>query len=442
MKIRYTFACLLLLVSTQNYAQQKVKEYYPNGALKFIGRYAYTWKQDGFLDVLIQEGPARKYRYKEQREMDELNMIRNMVPTKSYEGFCQFFHPGGEKFYEGTYSHGVPDGKFTYWYKEGNKSAEVNLVNGTADGIWRVWEADGSLRYSYSYKAIPQDSMAVMYTNFFFQDRQEGHDDDDDKTFSTLRYLDRKYVLERVGYPLGAYNKRLRAFKDCIENDLYKVAIWDGKFLLNKKGKPYLEFYFSNNVPSGNWKLWENGVLAFECSFKDGKLATTKDYLEPDNNERFAKLLLQQHEDSLHYERIRNLPPVKIDDPVAIDPGIALDPSPVGASPRPEIFTMVEQMAEFPGGSAGLTAFIQKNLVYPKEARQHNIEGRAIAQIVVKADGHVDIDKIKVLRSLGYGTDEEIIRIMKSMPVWKPGKQNGRAVSVFYTLPVTFKLTP
>ena len=103
-----------------------------------------------------------------------------------------------------------------------------------------------------------------------------------------------------------------------------------------------------------------------------------------------------------------------------------------------EVFTIVEEMPDFPGGTAKLAEYLQKNIKYPQMARESGIQGRVFVNFVVEPDGSVS--NVKVLRSLGGGCDEEAMRVVKSMPKWKPGKQRGKPVRVSYILPVNFKL--
>ena len=103
-----------------------------------------------------------------------------------------------------------------------------------------------------------------------------------------------------------------------------------------------------------------------------------------------------------------------------------------------EIFIEAEIMPEFVGGDIELSKFLSKNILYPKLAKENNIEGRVVVRFVVEKDG--TISNTDILRKLGFGCDEEVIRLIKSMPKWVPGKQNGKPVRVYYTLPIVFKL--
>ena len=103
-----------------------------------------------------------------------------------------------------------------------------------------------------------------------------------------------------------------------------------------------------------------------------------------------------------------------------------------------EVFTIVEEMPSYPGGDAKMYEYLGKNIKYPQIARESSIQGRVFVNFVVEPDGSVT--NVKVLRGIGGGCDEEAMRVVKSMPHWKPGKQRGKAVRVSYTLPVVFKL--
>ena len=103
-----------------------------------------------------------------------------------------------------------------------------------------------------------------------------------------------------------------------------------------------------------------------------------------------------------------------------------------------EVFTIVEEMPSYPGGDVKMYEYLGKNIKYPQIARESGIQGRVFVNFVVEPDGSVS--NVKVLRGIGGGCDEEAIRVVKSMPKWKPGKQRGKAVRVSYTLPVVFKL--
>ena len=103
-----------------------------------------------------------------------------------------------------------------------------------------------------------------------------------------------------------------------------------------------------------------------------------------------------------------------------------------------QIFTVVENDPEFPGGMEALYKYLAQNIKYPQLARDNNITGRVYVTFVVEKDG--SIANPKVLRDIGGGCGQEAIRVVKSMPKWTPGKQRGKAVRVQFNLPVNFSL--
>ena len=102
------------------------------------------------------------------------------------------------------------------------------------------------------------------------------------------------------------------------------------------------------------------------------------------------------------------------------------------------VFEVVERMPQFPGGVAAQVEYFKKNLRYPAEAKKAGTQGRVVVQVVVIKDG--SISNVKVLRGVDPALDAEAIRLVNSMPKWKPGMQKGKAVTVKYTVPVLFSL--
>ena len=103
------------------------------------------------------------------------------------------------------------------------------------------------------------------------------------------------------------------------------------------------------------------------------------------------------------------------------------------------IFEVVEQMPEFPnGGMAGLMQFLSKNIKYPTIAQENGTQGRVTVQFVVNKDGSI-VDA-KVIRGVDPYLDKEALRVIGTMPKWKPGMQRGKPVRVKYTVPVMFRL--
>ncbi len=103
-----------------------------------------------------------------------------------------------------------------------------------------------------------------------------------------------------------------------------------------------------------------------------------------------------------------------------------------------DVFDVVEEMPQYPGGMQAMLSFLQENITYPKDAQEKKISGRVLVTFVVEKDG--SISNVETVKSVFPSLDEEAVRIVKAMPNWKPGKQNGKVVRVKYTLPISFSL--
>lgn len=106
-------------------------------------------------------------------------------------------------------------------------------------------------------------------------------------------------------------------------------------------------------------------------------------------------------------------------------------------SENEEVLIKVEQMPVYPGGNKALRDYLIDNIKYPKEAVEKKIEGKVILTFVVSKEGKVE--NVKIKRSLTRECDKEAVRVVRNMPTWIPGVQDGKIVSVQYTLPITFK---
>ena len=113
----------------------------------------------------------------------------------------------------------------------------------------------------------------------------------------------------------------------------------------------------------------------------------------------------------------------------------------VSEEPAPQskkVYNSVEQMPEFPGGEYALMKYLQQNIQYPPSAIQNNVQGRVVVQFIIDETGQVG--DVKVVRSVSEEVDAEAVRVIKSLPNFEPGRQNGEPVAVWYTLPVSFMM--
>lgn len=120
---------------------------------------------------------------------------------------------------------------------------------------------------------------------------------------------------------------------------------------------------------------------------------------------------------------------------IAPDIGLEESTEPVKSN---EPFTIVEQMPEFPGGDDALMSYLSKNIKYPAYAQENDITGTVLVNFVVNEDGSVT--QAKITKGIKGGCDEEALRVVRNMPRWRPGKQGGQAVRVYFDVPVNFQL--
>jgi len=105
-----------------------------------------------------------------------------------------------------------------------------------------------------------------------------------------------------------------------------------------------------------------------------------------------------------------------------------------------KIYTVIEQMPQFPGGDNALINFVGRSIIYPMEAFENSEQGKVVVRFVVNTEGKVE--KAQVIRSVSPSVDKEALRVINILPAFIPGKQNGKVVNVYYTLPITFRLEP
>jgi TonB family protein len=103
-----------------------------------------------------------------------------------------------------------------------------------------------------------------------------------------------------------------------------------------------------------------------------------------------------------------------------------------------EVLKVVEKMPRFPGGAAALMKFLNENMKFPKAAQDNHVNGIVIANFIVEKTG--ELTRVKITEGIGWGCDEEAMRLVNAMPKWEPGQHRGQAARVYFNLPIRFKL--
>lgn len=410
------YTATLLLCHAGSLQAQKIKEYYPDGKPSFKGNYTYIWSE------------AESYEYPQMEaersalwsnRFNELDQYANIIPRKQYDGKCTFYYINGQVYYTGTYKNGAKEGTFTFYHLNGKLAARRYYDRGMATGTWESWDEQGRMTTQFHYTPFSPEVMREINNMIYAEasgSRTRGGKTYVDSIFSGIY---EQSWRRKIDTRTGQEDELVQTISKYAEKSLFKRSMKDGSFKIWKEGKPYLEFYFKQNKPVGIWKMWEDDVLMAELNL---------DVPRPPKEKRPEPVIRE----------VRLGDPNGSDDPMAIDPGIVAAPS----APEPENekknFTFVEQMPEFPGGQAKMMEYLSKNIHYPQEAIKNGVSGKVFVRFIVTEAGN--IEDVEVVRRVNPLLDREAVRVVKSMPKWKPGKQNGKAVRVYYNLPVQFAL--
>jgi len=192
---------------------------------------------------------------------------------------------------------------------------------------------------------------------------------------------------------------------------------------------------------SGGWRVFVSPKLVLG-SLIVGLGLTGSQKIEAQSQSTIKKTKLRQTENKLN-STIKSSNNVKTDYDIScyLMCDVKIEIEKIGSiedTIKGDIYDIVEQMPLFHGGEDSLRSFIAKNLKYPIIAQENGIQGRVIVRFIVTKTGK--IDRIEILRSLDPGCDKEAIRVIKVLPDFTPGKQNGVNVNVWYTIPIIFKL--
>lgn len=204
-------------------------------------------------------------------------------------------------------------------------------------------------------------------------------------------------------------------------------------------------------------------LLISSLMSREATAGTDKGFIVPVTLEKYTVPKVDQPElkkPAIKVEQPKYVPPKVVDDTFqisntlmtaddalgSIKDGIVVDKidslttdiSPLPVKKDEEIFIKVEENPLFPGGDVALLKYIADNTEYPPEAIEINLEGKVIVKFAVMSDGSVS--KVQTLTSINPLLDQEAIRVVSTLPKWKPGKQNGKPVSVWFLVPVTFQL--
>jgi|GEM_PF-2219169 len=391
------YALLILLLPATALAQKKT-DYYPNGKKMFEGDYQLTWSLDA-------EETDEQYQKRGRRDKEDLiRLYANISPRRAYDGKCTFYYPDGTKRMEGKYVNGAKQGSFTYWKESGAKDKLVNYKDGMVDGEHTTFGPEGKPYIIGHYKAYNQQQLSEI--EYHIEDLMGSKYGTNDM-YNMQRREDIRYNSGDTA--LAA----MLSFSDNFEEHMgrfKKSSIWHGRFNIYgmHDGRLKAELNFKDNLKDGRWVVYTpEGKLHFEAMFKDDQLVSARNLIDP-----ATPRTIYSHEGDVN----------------GIDPGIL-------APPSPDVFKFVEQMPEAP---YNVEEYLKNNIKLPKSDTT-NYNHRVAVQFVVDEAGNIKDPVVLNAGRVPQPFKDEAIRVIKTMPRWKPGKQNGRPVRVYYNLPIYFK---
>ncbi|UIR56806.1 energy transducer TonB [Sphingobacterium sp. SRCM116780] len=237
-------------------------------------------------------------------------------------------------------------------------------------------------------------------------------------SFAQVQRLDHNFWLGKINYSIFETHNSSKSVNDTAYYKLYRAGnpkpiAREIKYVVKKNSRDTLK--------SGYYNTDENSIAFFQIA----------------KNKPVVQRLYTQNSKGLltlktSYPTVA--PPKSVQLMEAADPEIMDAPS-IAASNQ--VFTQtIDVDAEYPGGLNAFRTYIANNIKYPKEAQENNVSGTIVVKFFVEVDGSVT--NILLERKLGYGCDEEVMRVLKKMPKWKPGQLEGKPVRTIFRFPISF----
>ena len=416
--------CLLVSGTHALNAQQQHTLYYENGKKALEGKWSYS----ASMPMGLTDWAASVTRNEKARESDGPDDYRVGLQSGTlgfmFEGEVKAWYGDGELLRKVNYKNGVLNGAYESYYSSGKVYSKGNYINGMPDGEWTLYYGSGKPMTKTHYKAYSQKQLDELVNSDIFRKTRD--------TRESGRKGDGRngLVQQAIVYQFNAYVSRLS-----------RNAICHGQQQFFTPTDLDVELNFKDGARQGKWIKFEEGEKLVEAVFemdslvalydKDGKNVLTNPYFADQND--VARLFQSRRQQQDYEKRNAGTRSNYSDANELAPPSQAGTPDP-GTIP-PSVFLYVSQMPEFPGD---IQAWINKNLIYPEKEKKNGDEERIMVKFIVRKDGSVD--NVEVVRGINEAFKQEAIRLVKSMPKWKPGKNNGTPVDVFFNLPITFKL--
>ncbi len=451
MKNALLFLALLLAGSAPLLAQPLQTLYYENGKKYIEGRWTFT-KRDlvpcriGIEHDQYGNRTGGLYTISGPPDADTAMLQSyswsNLRGPEDYlcitpDGMLTLWPADGTDYVELTYKNGVPNGPYNEYYAPGKPLQKGTLLNGMPNGPWTYYYKNGKPFYTGVYKAFTQDQLAQMWVG----------------NYSGLKGGRPKVMFERRGdlSKADAMSQYLGAPLYLIRN-LIGGGLKNGLFnFWYKDGAPWAEVAFEEDFPVGTWKIWESGnktpKVILEWAGNGDLLFVT------DSSGRRTNLKTRLEERAAETEaRMASYSKIPVRVPAAsqkkevrgdvngIDPGMVKPP--VTGTPKnrsapdtPLVYYYVQQMPQFDGD---VHEWLTKSARSLPIADKEDAAKQVIVKFIVQPNG--TLTNIELHKGIRSDLDAEALRLVKAMPKWNAGKQNGELVPVHYKLAVRFAL--
>jgi protein TonB len=292
-------------------------------------------------------------------------------------------------------------------------------------------ESDTSMRVTHNRKALMVKAVQDAAENLFRADLNEDTDNEDNKRWDDI-------VFEKRNREYGAY-----VLRQGYSNNILVGVIFTGLLVIFIICYSYFAAIFKGNDRTEAVQLKKLVYTELSAPPPIDKPKPPPPQIQLPKLQKVIKFVPPKVVKEQIVEEVPTIEEIKQNETAAVETeGSAVvfeEPvEEVIVEDDNELFTVVEQNPEFNGGYTAMMEYLQKNMVYPPNARRMQIEGTVYVSFIVNKNG--SISDVKVMRGIMTECDKEAVRVVEKMPPWKPGKQNGRNVNVRFTLPLKFRL--
>jgi TonB family protein len=383
-------------------AEGPAVEYYENGSVSDMETYR--------GDTLY--GPAKRF-----YENNVLKEERFMKGNKR-DSVYKFYYEDGSLWEHIIYKNGSPYNVIAYNAADGKALNCCTLKDGT--GVMRFYDKQGRVSDEDTYLNSVKNGKSLEYKDGILI--EEGNYKDGKSEGLWISHYETGEVYSKINYSKGEeqgealyYNRygklsQQGTFENGKRKGLWKTYAEDG-------GELSSEITYLNDMYEGDARYYNKGKIVSEGKYSKGERVLDWKYYDPRGKLKYSSDYGYSFDAKEEMHSSYDAPAVKNGETV---------------------YAIIEQMPMFPGGESMMMEFIQKNINYPREAREGGFSGTVYINFVVENTG--EISKVRVLRGAQKQLNEESMRIVKSMPRWSPGLQSGRPVAVSFNLPIKYTL--